>query len=1526
MPKQKSSIWFILFCLVLSNTLLAQISSTSGPINLCAPSSVSYSSPAGASSVTWNFGAYGTFNIPSGNFNVTTASTFNAVFSGIVNGSNVTFTVPVAVHAKPTASFSVSEPANSCAPKTVTLTDVSTFSSPLQNWQWVYGDGNQLVSSTGGTHAYTYTSPGAYSIALIVTDANGCDAQYTYGPITVINPPIAIINSNPALLTGCSSTFAAAFSASNSVGSNLSYNWDFGNGQTSTQMTSSSITFTSQSQSYPVTLTVSAGGCTAVALTYVTVSPATLSVVIPGTLCLNAPSAATVTTNQPFTSWNLGNGNSIFPASNSSVTVISIPGYTASGIYTITVSAGSAPCIATPIIQTVIVDQVTAAFTGPSSVSCSSIAALTFTNQSSANATQYSWTYSKYPTGSSLTNTLANPTLTFTQGSINPYTIFYSAYVSTVNLVVNSAAGCIGTASHVYTVIERPTAWFNKDKKEGCSPLTVNFRDSSFIFTANTPSPNPITSYTWNSGETPPVIVSGAVAPPNKIPAQSFTYSAAGTYTPFLIIQTANGCTDISFIDTVIVVNTPTINFSFAPAVVCPNQAVQITNLTTNSTAIQHWHVESDDGFFSGCVNDAQPSWKFTHIGTHTISLSGYLHSCKGSSLSPQTIQVKGPIVETRFETNCTNRLNVGFVSTLEGVSNATLNFGDNSSTTFTGNPNGVVVNSFPAHTYSASGDYTVKIEGSNATSGCGNSTFTTVVQVRDVSASFSSSSVSCISSNASFNASASADVLVSCRRGYVWYVDNLPPVEDDSPFFSKVFTSTGIHTITLWVKDVNSCSDTVIKTIRVSSVTPVFSMNSNTVCLSTSTIQLTNTTSQLTDPVTNYSWNFGDGQSFTTTSQAPITHSYNSAIVPFTNYTVSLTALNSVGCSKTVSTNLQVILPPVGFLASPQNLCLVGTSPGTVNFTSQNANSSYTLNYGVSPGSTLITSAASTSYTYANAGSYFVTMQVKNAAGCLNSGSLTINAVVTPTAEFLFNGAGSTGGYNFCSGKLVTFTNVSLPAPGTPTWNLGSGILTNNGDVVTAFYTTPTSSVVAVTLTVGTGAPAYCRGSVTKNFTITAVSAEIALSKTLVCVGDSIKLTIANANNVGSWIWDYGDATPSGTVFAGGSATNYTTHAYTNYTSTTAGIASVSLIYWSNGGACKEGTDTLVRIVNIDPDFKRNNELLMVDSMHCVNVPDLFTNASVSNSSFLNYAWKFSDGFNSTLKDPAYTFTNAGSYQLTLTATGENNCKVSAIKNMTIFPLPTATISGGANCPNLPFLIYANSVPGVVSGTWSPASGMVSAPAFTTASSAFSSSAIASYDATYSLSVTDEKGCVSMPTSTTITIQQPPPVIIWDTTVVVGEPVPINAYVGDYNYTWTPVVSALNCVNCYSPLSTSTVDITYSVSVEDTLHCSAITSKYSIKILPKSSIDVPTAFTPNGDGINDVIYVAGWGIKKLNYFRIFNRYGQLVFETNDLKTGWDGVYRGVMQNIETYVYQASVDTYIDSEPILKTGTFKLIK
>jgi gliding motility-associated-like protein len=88
--------------------------------------------------------------------------------------------------------------------------------------------------------------------------------------------------------------------------------------------------------------------------------------------------------------------------------------------------------------------------------------------------------------------------------------------------------------------------------------------------------------------------------------------------------------------------------------------------------------------------------------------------------------------------------------------------------------------------------------------------------------------------------------------------------------------------------------------------------------------------------------------------------------------------------------------------------------------------------------------------------------------------------------------------------------------------------------------------------------------------------------------------------------------------------------------------------------------------------------------------------------------------------------------------------------------------------------------------------------------------------------------------------------------------------------------------------------------------------------------VDVPTGFSPNGDGANDIVYVKGYGIAKMT-FRIFNRWGEKVFESTDKSYGWDGRYKGVIQEMEVYGYTLSVD-FFDGTSTFKKGNITLLR
>mgnify|MGYP000054627560 FL=1 len=97
-----------------------------------------------------------------------------------------------------------------------------------------------------------------------------------------------------------------------------------------------------------------------------------------------------------------------------------------------------------------------------------------------------------------------------------------------------------------------------------------------------------------------------------------------------------------------------------------------------------------------------------------------------------------------------------------------------------------------------------------------------------------------------------------------------------------------------------------------------------------------------------------------------------------------------------------------------------------------------------------------------------------------------------------------------------------------------------------------------------------------------------------------------------------------------------------------------------------------------------------------------------------------------------------------------------------------------------------------------------------------------------------------------------------------------------------------------------------------------------NIQAIVKAIVDVPNAFTPNGDGKNDKVFVRGFGIEQMN-FRIYNRWGQLVFESGSPYFGWDGKFKGELQPMDSYAYTLLV-LFSDGTQVSKKGDITLLR
>lgn len=293
---------------------------------------------------------------------------------------------------------------------------------------------------------------------------------------------------------------------------------------------------------------------------------------------------------------------------------------------------------------------------------------------------------------------------------------------------------------------------------------------------------------------------------------------------------------------------------------------------------------------------------------------------------------------------------------------------------------------------------------------------------------------------------------------------------------------------------------------------------------------------------------------------------------------------------------------------------------------------------------------------------------------------------------------------------------------------------------------------------------------------------------------------------------------------------------------------------------------------------------------------------------------WHFGDGHTAYGASIDHNYSAEGTYTVTLFLEDAYGCKDTVIKDVTVnnFVTPITVSKDTAVCKGTS--VALNTTEGV-SYIWSPATGLddpssrtpIATPEVTT---------------TYQVTVTFN-GC-SGTASTTMTVYPTPPVEISEPAYPIScrnPSIQLQAS-GAMSYEWTPASMCDEALS-QAPIVTTDRDTWFVVTGTDANHCKAIDSVL-VQVDFESYVFVPSAFTPNGDGRNDVIRpVPACGFRVL-YWEIYNRWGEKVFQSWN-STGWNGSYKGLPADIGTYFYFLKGETRDGKHSELK-GEISLIK
>jgi gliding motility-associated-like protein len=347
---------------------------------------------------------------------------------------------------------------------------------------------------------------------------------------------------------------------------------------------------------------------------------------------------------------------------------------------------------------------------------------------------------------------------------------------------------------------------------------------------------------------------------------------------------------------------------------------------------------------------------------------------------------------------------------------------------------------------------------------------------------------------------------------------------------------------------------------------------------------------------------------------------------------------------------------------------------------------------------------------------------------------------------------------------------------------------------------------------------------------------------------------------------------------------------------------------------------------------------LLLLGSMHsiaqiampdtvCVGVTRVYKVNDVTVPS--TYTWKINGVTQaSTKNDISITWNSPGIFQLTVQEYANNGCEGDIrTGNVYVNPLPVANAGPDA------VVCFGNTVRLNGSGgdiyQWSPA---------TYLSNVNIANPVAAipFAGTYKyvLNVSSAYGCKSVK-SDTVSLTVLPPVKVFagnDTLITVNQPLQLNAIdvnnSGFINYLWSPSFGLSN-TTIKNPVASYNNQLgnngqTYIVTARTVNGCEA-KDDITIKVFVASEIYVPNAFTPNGDGANDILKPILVGIKELKYFAVFNRYGQMIYKTTVHGQGWNGMVKGEMQNTGGFAWMAEAIDY-KGNTITRKGMAVLIK
>jgi gliding motility-associated-like protein len=470
------------------------------------------------------------------------------------------------------------------------------------------------------------------------------------------------------------------------------------------------------------------------------------------------------------------------------------------------------------------------------------------------------------------------------------------------------------------------------------------------------------------------------------------------------------------------------------------------------------------------------------------------------------------------------------------------------------------------------------------------------------------------------------------------------------------------------------------------------------------------------------------------------------------------------------------------------------------------------------------------------------------------------------------------------CSGNPSVTTeielNTLLPVSVSGTYNLKAKNGTDNNTTV---------DVCGIKQSVNDNINFFIGGAVNADFNYT-----IAFG----CVKDTVFFTHPG-NGATNWVWDFGDPV-SGPLNI--STAQNPSHIYTSF-------GQKNVLLTASNSTCSQN---VTQVINLNNQITSGFDISPKDSV-CLNTPVIFTSMATGNN--LTHFWNFGNSQTSTLQNsPPVNYLQSGNYNVVYTILNNYNCSLVVQKPITILPLPANNfmVSAGKICENQSVAFSLSNANVFDNYVWSFGDGSTNTTSLNpvhnyTAEGTYLSSLVAT-----------NKFCGTAKKEIPIQVISVPAAELGQDQIVCPlKSITLSANSNTaLNYLWstgqtTPTIK-------FDALQSAKIKVAVTNDI-----CVATDSVF-IKVLQSCKVYIPNAFTPNGDGNNDIFKVFNADLIKEFSLEVYDRYGQKIFFSNNPAAAWNGTLKGTPAQPGTYLW---ILKYKDgTEQILLKGTMLLIR